>query len=45
MGSPGLEHPAIDFYRSLGAVPMSEWHVMRVSGERSTGSPVAALSA
>ena len=25
--------PAIDFYRSLGAVPMSEWHVMRVSGE------------
>lgn len=25
--------PAIDFYRSLGAVPMSEWHVMRVTGE------------
>ncbi|HEV8432333.1 MAG TPA: GNAT family N-acetyltransferase [Thermoanaerobaculia bacterium] len=25
--------PAIDFYRSLGAVPMSEWRVMRVSGE------------
>ena len=24
--------PAIDFYRSLGAVPMSEWRVMRVSG-------------
>jgi len=25
--------PAIDFYRSLGAVPLSEWRVMRVSGE------------
>ncbi len=25
--------PAIDFYRSLGAVPMSEWRVMRISGE------------
>jgi GNAT superfamily N-acetyltransferase len=25
--------PAIEFYKSLGAVPMSEWHVMRVSGE------------
>ena len=25
--------PAIDFYRSLGAVPMSEWHVMRVTGD------------
>ncbi len=25
--------PAIDFYRSLGAVPMSEWRVMRVSGD------------
>jgi GNAT superfamily N-acetyltransferase len=25
--------PAIDFYRSLGAVPMSEWHVMRLTGD------------
>lgn len=25
--------PAIDFYRSIGAVPMSEWRVMRVSGK------------
>ncbi len=25
--------PAIDFYRSLGAVPMSEWTVYRVTGE------------
>lgn len=24
--------PAIDFYRSLGAVPQDEWTVMRVSG-------------
>lgn len=25
--------PAINFYRSIGAVPMSEWTVQRVSGE------------
>lgn len=25
--------PAIDFYRALGATPMSEWTVHRVSGE------------
>jgi GNAT superfamily N-acetyltransferase len=25
--------PAIDFYRSLGAEPMSEWTIMRVSGD------------
>lgn len=25
--------PAIDFYRSIGAVPMDEWTVQRVSGE------------
>ena len=25
--------PAIDFYRSLGAVPMSEWTTMRVTGD------------
>jgi GNAT superfamily N-acetyltransferase len=25
--------PAIDFYRSLGAVPMDEWTVYRLSGE------------
>lgn len=28
--------PAIDFYRSLGAVPMSDWTVMRVSGSSLT---------
>ena len=39
-GSPRLEWsvldwntPAIDFYRSLGAVSMSEWTIMRVSGD------------
>ena len=25
--------PAIDFYRSLGATPMSEWTVFRLTGE------------
>ncbi|GAC1420826.1 MAG: hypothetical protein NVSMB62_15190 [Acidobacteriaceae bacterium] len=25
--------PAINFYRSVGAIPMSEWTTMRVSGE------------
>jgi GNAT superfamily N-acetyltransferase len=25
--------PAIEFYKSLGAVPMSEWRVMRVTGD------------
>ena len=25
--------PAIDFYHSLGATPMSEWTIMRVSGD------------
>ena len=28
--------PAIDFYRSLGAVPMDEWTVHRLSGEALT---------
>ena len=32
--------PAIDFYRSLGAAPMSEWTTMRL-----TGSPLAELAA
>jgi GNAT superfamily N-acetyltransferase len=32
--------PAIDFYRSLGAIPLSEWTTMRLSG-----SPLAALAA
>jgi len=32
--------PAIDFYRSLGATPLSEWTTMRLSG-----SPLAALAA
>ena len=26
--------PAINFYKKLGAVPMSEWTVFRISGER-----------
>jgi len=25
--------PAIDFYRSLGAIPLSEWTTMRLSGD------------
>ena len=25
--------PSIDFYRALGAVPMDEWTVYRVTGE------------
>jgi hypothetical protein len=25
--------PAIDFYRSVGAVPMSDWTVFRLTGE------------
>jgi GNAT superfamily N-acetyltransferase len=32
--------PAIDFYNSLGATPMSEWTTMRLSG-----NPLAALAA
>ena len=28
--------PAIDFYRKLGAVPMSEWTVFRVTGDSLT---------
>jgi GNAT superfamily N-acetyltransferase len=31
--------PALDFYRRLGAVPMSEWTVQRL-----TGAPLAALA-
>jgi ribosomal protein S18 acetylase RimI-like enzyme len=31
--------PAIDFYRSLGATPLSEWTTMRLSGD-----PLAALA-
>lgn len=26
--------PSIDFYRSMGAVPMDDWTVYRISGER-----------
>jgi GNAT superfamily N-acetyltransferase len=29
--------PALDFYRSLGAEPLSEWTTMRVSGEALAG--------
>jgi RimJ/RimL family protein N-acetyltransferase len=32
--------PAIDFYRSLGATPLSEWTTMRLSG-----APLATLAA
>ncbi|MFM8239766.1 MAG: N-acetyltransferase family protein, partial [Actinomycetota bacterium] len=28
--------PAIDFYRSIGAVPMGEWNVQRVTGDALT---------
>ena len=28
--------PSIDFYRSLGAVPLSEWTMYRVTGETLT---------
>jgi GNAT superfamily N-acetyltransferase len=35
--------PAIEFYRSLGAVPLDEWTVFRLTGEalRSLGAPSA----
>ena len=26
--------PAIDFYKKLGALPMSEWTVFRITGKR-----------
>ena len=26
-------HPSIDFYRSIGAVPMDEWTVYRITGD------------
>lgn len=26
-------HPSIDFYRSIGAVPMNEWTVYRITGD------------
>ena len=29
--------PSIDFYKALGAVPMDEWTVYRVTGDRLTG--------
>jgi hypothetical protein len=29
--------PAIDFYRSVGATPMSEWTAMRLGGEALAG--------
>ena len=28
--------PAIEFYKNLGAVPMDEWTIFRVTGDRST---------
>jgi ribosomal protein S18 acetylase RimI-like enzyme len=34
--------PAIDFYRSLGAVAMDEWTVYRLSGEALAGAATAA---
>jgi GNAT superfamily N-acetyltransferase len=40
--------PAIDFYHSLGAKFLSEWRIMRVSGEALTalaaGAPVATVA-
>lgn len=35
--------PAIDFYRSLGAEPMSDWRIFRLAGEalRQLGQPTA----
>ncbi len=35
--------PSINFYKSLGAVPMDEWTVFRVDGEALTklGTPTA----
>ena len=30
--------PAIDFYRGLGAVPMDEWTVYRLTGEALTAA-------
>ncbi len=35
--------PAVDFYHSLGAEPMSEWTIMRVSGDAlaTLGAPAA----
>jgi hypothetical protein len=29
--------PAIDFYRSIGALPMDGWTVQRLDGERLAG--------
>ncbi|MGJ3265368.1 MAG: N-acetyltransferase family protein [Salinarimonas sp.] len=36
--------PSIAFYRSLGAVPMDEWTVMRVTGEALEGLAAAAAA-
>lgn len=33
---PGLKPPSIDFYRSLGAEPMSDWTVYRIAGDTLT---------
>lgn len=34
--------PAIDFYRSIGAVPMDEWTVYRVTGDALQGLAASA---
>ena len=31
--------PALNFYRKIGAVPMSEWTVQRLVGDGCAGSP------
>ena len=36
--------PAIDFYRSLGAVPMDEWTVYRLSGEALAAAAAAPVT-
>ena len=35
--------PAINFYKKLGAVPMSEWTVFRVTGEKLTKLAAAGM--
>ncbi len=37
--------PAINFYKKLGAVPMREWTVFRMTGEKLKNSPTRAFRA
>jgi hypothetical protein len=36
--------PAIDFYRRLGALPMDEWTVYRLSGEALAAAAAAPVT-